>query len=759
MNKRIFLLLCFFCFLIGNAQKLYFPKTNYTDSITIAKNLPVLADKIITAYKEKDRSVYLDNIFRIQFAAQKYNDMQATLNAFGREILGDSTKNKYLGFGYKVHANTIARKPKTKSEFESTFNTVFHSLYKQLPKEDQPAADSFYTGSLADIKAGFELQVKTAQASDSIAIEDAITLCRSYAFYTFSSATLSLGKKILDAYEKEKYIIDNNIIITLPNGSTIAGTMVRNRTITEPQPVVMMYNIYASIELRLCKEIANRGYVGFIANTRGKRLSNDPIEPYEHDGDDAYHIIDWVSKQTWCNGKIGMYGGSYLGFSQWSTVKKVHPALKTIVPQVSVGAGIDFPMQNGVFMSYALRWIHFVANNKLIDRDAFGNSSKWDAIFTEYFKKGSAFRSLDRIEGKPSVLFQRWLDHPDYDAYWQNMTPQKEAFGQINIPILTTTGYYDDDQLGAMYYYKQYQKWNKSDNYYLLIGPYDHGGAQGHPSSQLGGHTIDEKANISITDVVFEWFDHILKEAKRPEILKDKVNFQVMGTNEWKHVPALDQMHNQQLTFYLGTENQKPALLQIAPKKTGSIAQTVDFKDRSEINIYSDSNLCGFTAINHESLNPEKQMLVFESKPITAPLTISGSLSASLKVSSNKKDLDIVIQLYEKTPDGHYFALTNNLQRASYTKDRSKRQLLKPNKTETITLHNTFIISKQLQKGSSIVIVLGVNKNPNWEVNYGTGKAVSEETMKDAAIPLEIKWHNDSSISIPILKDAIQGTN
>ncbi|MNE76619.1 hypothetical protein D3C80_1728630 [compost metagenome] len=92
------------------------------------------------------------------------------------------------------------------------------------------------------------------------------------------------------------------------------------------------------------------------------------------------------------------------------------------------------------------------------------------------------------------------------------------------------------------------------------------------------------------------------------------------------------------------------------------------------------------------------------------------------------------------------------MQRASFAKDRTKRQLLTPNKIETIDIEQTFIISKELEKGSSIVIVLGANKNPNWEVNYGSGKNVSDETIADAKEPLKIKWYSDSTITIPILK-------
>lgn len=751
MKQRILLLLLC-CTASGWAQKIYFPKENYADSTAIAKNITGLAEKSIAVYNEADKVTYLDNLFRMELIAKRYKAMETTLNKLAVARFGDSISKNYLGFGYRVYAKTISSAPKTETEFESRFKETFHSLYNSLEKEDQSFAAGFYSASLKERKEAFELKWKDVSAHDSIAVNDAVDLCRAYCGYYVLASTVAPAQQLIAKIEAEKYVIDENIIITLPNGSTIAGTMVRNRNTTAAQPVVMMYNIYAGIELGLCKEMADKGYVGFMANTRGKRLSNDPIEPYEHDGDDAYPIIDWVSKQPWCNGKIGMYGGSYLGFSQWSAMKKVHPALKTIVPQVAVGAGIDFPMQNNVFMGYALTWIRFVSNNKLTDGADFGNSSKWDAIFTDYYKNGKSFRSLDSIEGRVSPLFQRWLDHPDYDSYWQHMTPQKEAFANINIPILTTTGYYDDDQLGAMYYYKEYQKWNKNDNYYLVIGPYDHGGAQGYPKKTLGGYEIDAVAQININALIFEWFDYILKDGKRPEILKDKVNFQVMGKNEWKHVATLNQMHNETLTFYLGTGSRKHMLLHTAPDKQDYIFQTVDFKDRSEVNLFKSTDVCNFRAIDNAALNTEKQMLVFESDPVGEPLTISGSLTASLKVSSNKKDMDIVIQLYEKTADNRYFALSNNLQRASYADNRSKRKLLKPNTIETINIKQTFMTSKQLQKGSRIVIVMGVNKNPNWQVNYGTGKDVSNETIKDAAVPLEVKWYNNSTVSIPVLK-------
>jgi hypothetical protein len=477
------------------------------------------------------------------------------------------------------------------------------------------------------------------------------------------------------------------------------------------------------------------------------------MEPFEHDAKDAYYIIDWISKQPWCNGKVGMYGGSYLGFSQWAAVKYLHPALKTIVPQVAVGAGIDYPMHNGVFMSFMLRWLHYVTNNKLCDDADFLNVEKWNNLYANWYKQGKSFRSMDTLEGRPNQIFQRWLQHPSYDKYWQQMTPQKEEYAKINIPIFTTTGYWDDDQIGAMYYYHQYQQYNKNNNYYLLIGPYDHGGSQAYPKRTLAGYTIDSVANIPIMDIVFEWFDHTLKDSMLPAILKDKVNFEVMGSNEWKHVASLNKMSNDSLKFYLGntSANNHYTLLKTKPTKPDFITQSVDLKDRKEIRSTSEE-ISTFPTIIDSVLNAEPHKLVFVSDVIEKPFAISGAATASITASINKKDMDIGFDLYEQTPDGKYIALVANLQRASYATDNTKRNLLLPSKVQTIEMKHTYITCRQLQKGSRIVIVFGINKNPQWQVNYGTGKDVSDETIKDALIPMQIKWYNSSYINIPILR-------
>lgn len=742
----------FLCVTISYPQKIFFGKAAYSDSVLLKKNISSLAAQALALYKHPSPAIYYDNTFRLQLLAGLYKESNNSLEALCKQQMNDSLIHSALGFPYQLYTAILAAGTAPK-DFETACTGFFYQRYNNYSKDNQVWVSQYFDNPVSVMRSQLMALTNEYKSLDSLGLQEAITLCRSYLSYTAYSAIAPVVKKILANIESDNFITADSVLIKMPDGGTISLAVVRDKKITAPQPVVMMYNIYAGREVAECKDAVSHGYVGIVANTRGKRLSPDAMEPFEHDAKDAYYIIDWISKQPWCNGKVGMYGGSYLGFSQWAAAKYMHPALKTIVPQVSVGAGLDFPKENGVFMSYALRWIHFVTDNKLTDLPGFTNEKKWNKVFEDWYKSGKSFRALDSTEGRPNAIFQRWLDHPGYDDYWQQMTPQKNEFAAINIPIFTTTGYWDDDQTGAMYYYKQYHQFNKNPNYYLLIGPYDHGGAQAYPKSTLNNYTIDSVANIPILDYVFQWFDHILKDSARPAFLKDKVNFEVMGKNEWRGVPSLDKMANDTLCLYLTPKMNDGhySLSYIKPKQAAYISQVVDLKERNEPLFWGSETAMGaYPFIIDSVLHSEKEKLVFVSDPVEKPFAISGSLAASIVAGINKKDMDIVIDLFEQTPDGQYFALNQQVQRASYAKDRNKRQLLKPGKAETIPVSNTFITCKQLQKGSRIVIILGINKNPNWQINYGTGKDVSDETIRDAAVPLKIKWYNSSCIKLPV---------
>ncbi len=560
------------------------------------------------------------------------------------------------------------------------------------------------------------------------------------------------------------FLLQDSILIPTRDGTEIAVLVVRNKEFTEPLPTILHHTIYRrDNDYARAMLAAGNGYVGVVSYTRGKAWSSGEIIPYEFESEDVNEVIDWITEQPWSNGEVGMHGGSYTGFTQWAATKKMHPALKTIIPSASSSPGIGEPAENGVYMTFLYPWFPHVSNNKSLDNESYNDHKRWNKLKQDYYQTGVAYRSLDSLDGTPNPLFNKQLNHPTFDTYWQSMIPFKSDFSNIDIPILSTTGYYDGGQLGVLYYLNEHYKYNRNAEHYLVIGPFGHLGSQYIPDKEINNYNIDPVAQINITKLSFEWFDYIFKNAPKPTLLKDKINFQVMGANKWKHVPSVNDMSNDTLTFYLsnvkslanfvsryetGNNGNKKhfSLTEDKPDNLDFILQKVDFTDRSMVgeNNYYNENIVDNTL-------PLSNGFSFTTEPFETDLEFNGSYFGELTVAINKKDFDCSIVLYEQTPEGQYFKLTQQfIGRASLAKNREKRQLLIPNKIESFPFSNVRMTSKKLQKGSRLIFVLNVNKHPHEQINYGTGKDVSDETIKDAKEPLLVKWYNASHVNIPI---------
>ena len=199
------------------------------------------------------------------------------------------------------------------------------------------------------------------------------------------------------------------------------------------------------------------------------------------------------------------------------------------MPYVAAIPGLGLPMENNVFINANYGWAFYTTNNKYLDNKTYYDQKCWHSLPDNWYASGAAYRKIDSVDGTPNSWLQRWLKHPDYDKYWQNQVPYQNDYSAINIPVLTFTGYYDKGQISALHYIQQHLKYNSNADDYLIIGPYDHFGAQRGGVTVLRGYQVDPVALISTRDITFEWLDYILKGGKKTAVLKDKVNYEVMG--------------------------------------------------------------------------------------------------------------------------------------------------------------------------------------------------------------------------------------
>ncbi len=710
----------------------------------IDRAMPVLAREAIAAYRDGDRARYLGTLFRLQLVAGQYAQAIDSIDAI-RALRNDPPSQSPLYLQYEVYARAKALQAKRGIPFAQAWREAFSERFGALDDKVALQAEFGFGGFLPRMRGDLDAALAKTTGKQRLPLAEAIDLIRAYQVHATYAAFLPLYDAALKQDDARRYAIDRSVLVRTPDGANIAALVVRPAK-AQPLPALLTFTIYANDDWAWAdaKKMAAHGYVGVVAYTRGKGRSTDAIVPFERDGADAATVIDWIATQPWNDGRVGMYGGSYSGYTQWAALKHRPEALKAIATSATTAPGIDVPMEGGIFLNFMYSWPLYTGSNRSLDDARYGDSARWAKLNRDWYASGRAYRDLPAIDGSANPLFAKWLQHPNYDAYWQAMTPQGDEFAGIDIPVLVTTGYFDGAQIGALHYFREHLRHRPNADHTLLIGPYEHFTMQTGVPPVVQGYAVDPSARIDLQGLRLDWFDHVFKHEPKPTLLADRVNWQVMGADAWRHAPTLEEMATRMQRLYLvpgDTAGTHALSVQAQPK--ANIMQRVDYNDRSDADWTQPPNVVNKTLDSHLGQ-------VFVGEPMQRDTELSGPFSGVLEFAVNKRDVDIAIGIYELNAAGEYLDLAYWLQRASYNTDRRQRQLLQPGAMQRLVVKDTRLIGRKLAAGSRIVVTLGAIKQPDRQLNLGSGKDPVDETIAEAGTPLEIRWSGNSYLDFPI---------
>ncbi|HEY6451075.1 MAG TPA: CocE/NonD family hydrolase [Steroidobacteraceae bacterium] len=706
-----------------------------------------LAERILPVYQENNPELYLANLSALQLVAGGYEAADAT-----RQSLRDRRRSTDTGppdgraVLYDIYAQARATEADAHVPFPRAFAQAFRNALARLSDQNAYAVTAWRGPPLATLQRALQSAFDRERAQGTLSLSDAVDMIWIYLAF---DANRSFGP-LLGALDTEddqrRYVTDDHFVIRTRGHAGVSALLVRPRNAAATLPTLLEFTIYADSP-NYAKECAAHGYAGVVAYTRLTPHSRYRVLPYQDDGEAARTVIDWIAKQPWSDGRVGMYGGSYSGFTQWAAARGLPPALKAIAASAPTAPGIDFPMRDNIFRNDAYRWVYNVTNKKGWDETY--DDARWRALEQRWYQSGLSYRRLDHTFRRPNRFFHRWLNHPSYDGFWQKLIPYRRQFARINIPVLTTAGYYGGDEVGALYYFTQHYRFNPHADQTLLIGPYDDNVLERAPVAMLRGYQVDPAALLDLHQLRYQWFDSIFKGAPRPAVLAGRVNFEVMGANEWRHVASLDAMAEESQRFFLdaATVADAHALAQRKSLRPTFIRQTVSLSDRSDAAWAAPFNVLGKELPIHNGVK-------FVSDPLPQPLELNGLFSGRLDFTVNKMDMDLYVALYELTPAGDYLELFDPPFefRASYARDRVHRHLLKAGERQQLDFRSDRLTSRKLQAGSRLVVVLGVSKRPDQEINYGGGDDVSVESVEDGKEAVKIRWYSDSYIDFPVRK-------
>jgi putative CocE/NonD family hydrolase len=717
-----------------------------------------LAVRLIPVYQESEPERYLANLSALQMTARDYTSAYVSRQSLReRRRSADVARPLSRDVIYDMVVHAKAMEAESRIPFAEGFRASFREVVSRLDDQDADVLTRWLGTSLHGFREALQQAFDRQRAKDEIDQSEALALIWAYVAFEAYRSFGPLVDSLAAEDDGRRYAVDTEVAIHTRDGASISVMVIRPKDSTnsdstnsagtdsagtKPLPTLFEFTINGA--RNYAKESAAHGYVGVVAYSRGKRKGASTVVPYQHDGDDARTVINWIAKQPWSDGRVGMYGEGYSGYTPWAAAKRPPAALKAISTSASGAPGIVVPMEGNIFQNSAFRWSLRMTDNKASDADGYNGGAQWRALDEQWYRSGRRYRDLGRLYGKPSPIFIRWLNHPSYDRYWQKMVPYRKEFARINIPVLTITGYYAESEPGDLYYFTQHHRYNPHADHALIIGPYDDGMMHRGMSTTLHGYQVDAAALVDLRELRYQWFDHVFKGTAAPSLLGDTVNFEVMGANEWRHAPSLGAMADERLRLYLRETASDPPT-QAGKANPAFVSQTVSFLDRTDAAWTPPAEILSKSLATHDATT-------FVSEPFTKPTEFNGVFSGRFDVKVNKMDMDLNITLYELTVGGEYVRLFSPSTefRASYARDRTHRRLLRAGERQMLTFESERMTSRQFQTGSRLVIVLGVNKQPDREINYGTGNDVSEETITDGKIPLKIRWYGDSYLDIPV---------
>lgn len=528
------------------------------------------------------------------------------------------------------------------------------------------------------------------------------------------------------------------IEVPMRDGIRLATDVYRDETIGKA-PVVLVRTPYNKDKARATAEqFVQAGYTAVIQDCRGAFASEGVMIPYNSEGQDGYDCIEWITRQPWCNGRIGMWGSSYVGATQWQAAVEHPPGLVTITPRATWSS-----FYRNLYLGGAVRL-------SLIAKWAGGNSEKpegatppsdWDDVLGHL-----PLSEVDDEIGWPIPWLEGMLTHPEPGGFWTrlNLTPR---IAELDLPMQHIVGYYDffSRESVGNFMIMQQQAINPEvrGRQQLILGPWDHGTIG---KSGVGEVDFGPEAELDTMAANLDWYARYLKAdgaaGAKPFA---PVRYFVMGDNKWREADTWPPEGFTKTAFYLHSDGNANTL-----SGSGRLSTTAPVDEQPADAFRADPanpvpacpvtgtrplHAATWAPVDQGGLANRDDVLVYRSGALHEALTFAGNIEAKLHVSADTPDADWVVKLIEVRPDGFAHNLAVGILRGRYRDSLMNPAPLIPEKVYEITV-DLGPLAATVAKGHELrVDICGAyyplfDRNPNTgEGPFGSGTATATESV------------------------------
>ncbi len=507
---------------------------------------------------------------------------------------------------------------------------------------------------------------------------------------------------------------------------------------------------------------ASHGFVVAIQDCRGKYESEGIYSPPAgHEAEDGYDTVDWLAKQPWSNGKIGTYGCSYPAEVQAAQAPLRHPNLTCMIPQCGpmIGAANDryrywSGFKGGVLdLAASISW-YFEAACKYSLKPPPGLSDSEISKIREFFEPGpSNFPEVDfeklnwylplvdvmKKAGAPPNDWVELVTRDFGDPWWHDTMGYYDGTEKIDVPALHMSTWYDPSVEETLFEFNYFRENAVSEtarnNQFVIIAPTTHCSFERATEHTIVGDRDIGDARLNYREIFLKWFDYWLKGEENGITNMPKVQYYVMGRNEWHSAEVWPLPETQYTKYYLHSEGNANSR-----NGNGWLSTEMPENEPSDKFIYDPGNPVPSVggqrgtsygtpagAIDQAKVEIRNDVLVYTTPELEEGIELTGPITAVLYVSSSAKDTDFTAKLVDVYPDGTAYNIQQGILRARYREGFTKKVWMKKGGVYKIQI-DLDATSNYFKKGHRIRVQVSSSDFPLFERNLNTGGNNYDET-------------------------------
>jgi uncharacterized protein len=477
--------------------------------------------------------------------------------------------------------------------------------------------------------------------------------------------------------------------------------------------------------------LASHGYVVVLQDTRGRYASEGEFYPFRNEARDGYDTVEWAAALPYADGKVGMFGSSYVGATQMLAATAAPPHLVAVFPIVTGSEYYEgWTYQSGALMQwFTSTWASILAE------DTAGKASAARSRWAEWVQElpVDSFRLLDvPTPAELAPYYRDWIRHETSDDYWRGVKVS-DHYADMTVKGLHAGGWHDLFLKGTIENYRGlHEKAATAEaraGQRLLLGPWCHGPTS--PEGRIGDVVFGKDAILDEIGTALEWFDYSLKDASNDYAAGAPVRLFVMGENRWRDEKEFPLARTRYTRYYLrSTKSPNTAAGDgtLSPQAPGSEPPAAFTYDPADPVPTIGGRLCCGAATHpgpydQRPNQSRPDVLVFSTPPLATDVEVTGYVRLELYAASSAVDTDFTALLADVDATGYARFLTDGIVRARYRGGTERAVLMEPGQKVKFDV-DLWATSNLFKAGHRIRLYVSSSNFPRFDRNLNTGEAL-----------------------------------